>query len=91
MIFSSFSSFLLFSSSPIVSATFCCIESVTCIYVFIVKPASVCPSICEIVLMSMPCSMDRVAKLCRRSWKRICGTPARRWILCSLYVIDFGS
>ena len=33
------------NSEPIAFATFSCIESVTCIYVFIVNPASVCPSI----------------------------------------------
>lgn len=30
----------------------------------------------DTVLMSIPCSRDKVAKLCRKSWKRILGTPA---------------
>lgn len=40
--------------------------------------------------MSIPCSSDSVAKLCRKSWKRICGTPARFCIRCSFLVTDDG-
>ena len=41
---------------------------------------------CDNVLMSIPCSRDKVAKLCRKSWKRILGTPALSCILCNLRV-----
>lgn len=64
------------NSEPIVFAALCCISSVTCIYVFIVNPASVWPSIWDTVFMSMPCSSDRVAKLCLKSWNLILGNDA---------------
>ena len=46
---------------------------------------------CDTVLMSIPCSRDKVAKLCRKSWKRILGTPALSCILCNLLITAEGN
>ena len=45
-----------------------------------VKLALVCPRIPDRVLASTPLAIACVAKVCRRSWKRMSGSPALRKI-----------
>ena len=46
------------------------------VYVARVNPALLCPNMLDTVFTSIPFCKARVAKVCRRSWKRICSNPA---------------
>lgn len=57
------------------------------------KPAEKWPSIPDTVFTSTPFCRARVAKVCRKSWNRTLGNPARfstRWSICSTLSGEMG-